>query len=249
MNPHETSPTRTPDAAARRPRPWGRVAMVVVVLVASGLVRGRQERRVEAALAGGRESPFPLATIPEILGDWVGTPIEMDARLVEATGSSDHITRRYIDQRTGVAVDAIVLYGPTSDIFIHSPELCYPKAGYAQAGETYDRRVASGGIDVPVRSLAFQKGDPSQPERQEVYFSWRYNGRWSTSVSSPKQSERIPGMYKVQVARRISPRESRTIDNPCEDFLGALFPDLESRIAGRSSPAVATADVPRTPQR
>ena len=232
--------TKATDRPALSPRtlsPWARVVLIVVLLVVSGALRTRQARRVEVELAKGRESPFPLATIPLTLGNWAGTTTELDARIVEATGSSDHVTRRYVDQRTGVSVEVIVLYGPTSDIFIHSPELCYPKAGFTTAGEIYERRVASTAGAVPFRSLAYQKGDPGQADRQEVYFSWRYNGRWSTSVSSPKVSERIPGMYKVQVARRLSPREARTLDNPCEDFLEALLPALESRIAGQSPPA------------
>lgn len=215
---------------------WARVALVIALLLISGGVRLRQVRRVEAALTQGRESPFPLSTVPLALGSWVGTPTDLDPRIVEATGSTDHVTRRYVDRRTGVTIDVILLYGPTSDIFIHSPELCYPKAGFAWAGETIERPIEDGRGRVPFRSVAFVKGDPAGEDRQEVYYSWRYNGRWSTSVSSPKESERIPGMYKVQVARRISSKESRTLDNPCEDFLGALLPDLESRIVRQTAP-------------
>jgi hypothetical protein len=171
------------------------------------------------------------------LGTWAGTPTEMDPRIVDATGSTDHVTRRYVDGRTGVILDVIVLYGPTSNVFIHSPELCYPKAGFASAGDTMSRQIPCPGGPVPFRSLAYTKGEGSQADRQEVYYSWRYNGRWSTSVSSPKESARIPGMYKVQVARRISPRESRAVSNPCESFLELLLPDLEARMTGSPPPS------------
>jgi hypothetical protein len=134
----------------------------------------------------------------------------------------------------------IVLYGPTHDVFIHSPELCYPKAGFTGFGETIERPIRCPGGNVPFRSVAYTKGDPGRGESQEVYFSWRYNGRWSTTVTTPKQSERIPGMYKVQIARRIARGESRTLDNPCESFLEVLIPDLEARItASARSPETA----------
>lgn len=217
--------------------------MAVALVLVSGAVRAWQAKRVDAALAAGRESPFPLSAIPLNLGDWAGKATELDARIVEATGSTDHVTRHYVDRRTGVALDVIVLYGPTSDIFIHSPELCYPKAGYSDDGEAINREIVHGSLKTPVRSVVYKRGDPGQVERQEVYYSWRYNSKWSTTVSSPKESERIPGMYKVQVSRMVGRDESRTADNPCESFLEVLFADLESRITGQT-PASGEAVVP-----
>lgn len=218
------------------PAMFVRAGLVLMLLAGSGVVRMWQVRRVDAALAAGRESPFPLATVPQKFGDWTGVTTELDPRIVEATGSTDHITRRYVDSRTGVAIDVIILYGPTSNIFIHTPELCYPKAGYAERGESYARDIRIPGGTAPFRSLEYTKGETGQLEYQEVYYSWRYNGRWSPAVGNLKQSERIPGMYKVQLARRVGPYESRTIDNPCERLLEQLLPDLESRITGQSAP-------------
>jgi hypothetical protein len=71
-----------------------------------------------------------------------------------------------------------------------------------------------------------------------VYFSWRYNNKWSPDVGKQKHFERIPSMYKVQVARRVSDHERRDVGNPCEAFLQELLPDLEQRISatrGRAS--------------
>ena len=62
-----------------------------------------------------------------------------------------------------------------------------------------------------------------------MYYSWRYLGHWSPDVGTHKQFERVPGMYKVQLARRVSGRERRDIGNPCESFLAALLPEFERR--------------------
>jgi hypothetical protein len=238
MSVSQSTPINTNPARSRR-LPLAmlvRVSLVLTLLIGSSGVRSWQAHGVNAKLAAGRESPFPLETIPMTLGTWIGSSTEMDARIVQATGSTDHITRRYIDQRTGVAIDAIILYGPTSEIFIHGPELCYPKAGFTGIGESPIREIPYQAGRAPFRSLEYTKGDPGQVNYQEVYYSWRYNGHWSTSVSSPKESERIPGMYKVQLARPIGKNESRTVDNPCEAFLELLIPDLEARITGQAPP-------------
>jgi hypothetical protein len=229
-----TTPIATSGPRMRRPSAgfWFRVVAVCAVLVVSGGVRGWQARRVDAALQLGRQSPFPLEEIPKTLQDWSGVTTEMDEQIVRATGSTDRITRRYVDRRTGVSLDVIVLYGPTSEMFIHAPELCYPKAGFQSFGDVKECSIANGTEKVPFRSLAYTKGEGGNAEIQEIYYAWRYHGRWSTSVRGPKESQRIPGMYKVQVTRRISATESRDYDNPIAAFLEILIPVIERRIAG-----------------
>jgi hypothetical protein len=204
----------------------------LALLIGSGLLRAQQVRRVEATISTGRtEGKFDLSTIPLDLGDWHGAATKLDDQIVRATGSDDLTTRRYVDRRTGVALDVIVLYGPTSEIFIHSPQLCYPKAGFDSQGDVVDRAIDCGGTPAVFRSVAYAKGDPGSREIQDVYFSWRYNGSWTPVLGVPRQLERIPGMYKVQVARRITPNEVHgSAADPIESFLRVLIPDLESRI-------------------
>jgi len=234
-----TAPEPThPELRVRKlsPGAWLRLFVACVVVAVSGGVRLWQAIRVDAVLDAGRQSPFPLDTLPTMLNSWKGETTVMDDQLVRATGSTDRVTRRYIDQRTGVGLDVIILYGPTSDMFIHSPELCYPKAGYHSFGDAKTCDVPVAKEKVPFRSVVYAKGEGGQTEIQEVYYSWRYNGRWTPQVSGPKESQRIPGMYKVQIARRVSSTENRDLDNPAEAFLEVLIPELERRITADPSP-------------
>lgn len=240
-----TAPTLSaaPPAAAAAPGSYRALfacaGLACALVLGSGAVRWWQARRVEATLEVGKESPFPLDTLPMRLGDWKGERTEIDPQIVARTGSNDLITRRFVNQTTGVTLDLIVLHGPASDIFIHTPTVCYPQAGFYPLGDVIERPVRVPDGKVTFRSAAFAKGDPGKEDRQEVYFSWRYNGRWHTSVNHPKEMERVPGMYKVQVARRLLANESRTLDNPSEAFLEALVPALEARIKGQSPPPEA----------
>ena len=61
--------------------------------------------------------------------------------------------------------------------------------------------------------------------------------------------QRIAGMYKVQVARRLMRDESRTVDNPCESFLAALLPALEARIKGTPAAGRSPGPDAHTPRR
>jgi hypothetical protein len=214
---------------------------VAVILAASGGTRLWQEHRLVQTLQRGRISPFSLADLPLTIDVWKGHDAAMDPRIVRGSGSTDIVTRRYVNQRTGVSLDVVVLYGPTSDMFIHTPELCYPAAGFEILPGTVERPIAvEGAGTVPFRSLAFVKGEGGLADTQEVYYSLFYDGRWTTQSTSPKASQRIPGMYKVQLSRRISSRERRDLDNPCEPFLASLVGEIEARMA-RGRPA-STAD-------
>src|SRR4051812_18114697 len=131
-------------AAAAR---WVRVALACPLLVGSGGVRWWQARRVEAVLRDGREAPFTLAELPMVLGDWRGEDTTIDPKIARRTGATDLVTRRYVDQRTGATLEAIILYGPTTEVYGHAPEVCYPAAGYEKVAgpEPHAIRSGSGG--------------------------------------------------------------------------------------------------------
>jgi len=215
---------------------WVRVALACLVLAASGGIRWWQARQVEAVLAGGRNAPFPLDELPMVLGDWRGEATELDPKIARRTGATDLITRRYVDQRTGATVEAIVLYGPSTEVYGHIPEVCYLAAGYDKLAGPDVRTIRAGAEEVPFRSLLYSKGEGGQADLHEVYYSWRYRTHWSPEVvNTYKRFERIPGMLKVHLARRVTEHERRDIGNPCESFLSVLLPELERRLAAASS--------------
>lgn len=215
---------------------WARVALVCALLAASGAIRWQQARRFQAVADASKESPFPLDALPLTVGAWRGEAAKLDDQIARATGATDHILRRYVNQATGVKVDVIVLYGPATSVFIHRPEICYPSAGYELAVAPTEHTVDAGTVRAPFRALVYVRGEGGQTERQEVYYSWRYHGRWSPDVGTFKQLERIPGMYKVHLARGVTDHEKRDVGNPSEAFLQEFLPALEQRVRETQTP-------------
>jgi len=224
----------TPAAAGRIPGlgHWGRVAFACAVLAASGGVRLWQVRQLETVLRDGRTAPFPLESVPMVLGDWRGEETTIDSKIARRTGATDLLTRKYVDQRTGATVEAIILFGPTTEVYGHAPEVCYQAAGYKKVGGPDAHSVPMGTQSVPFRSLVYAKGEGGQAEFHEVYYSWRFTHHWSPDVlGSYKRFERIPGMLKVHLTRRVTEQEKRDVGNPCEALLAVMVPDLERRLA------------------
>ncbi len=224
---------------------WVRVILICGLLVGSGLLRAGQMQRVEKILEEGKHSPFPLKEVPMELGPWKGQVAELDPRIAAGTGSVDYIFRRYVNQLTGTAVDVIVLYGPSTDMFIHSPERCYPAAGFSLNEGPEGQTITLGdGRTAPFRSMVYAKGTEGRQERQEVYFSWRYRSQWSPDVGTHKEFERIPGMYKVHLARSVTDHERRDVDNPCRQLLEILVPEIERRSSEARAKAAADSAPP-----
>jgi hypothetical protein len=246
-------------AAARRPGMglWVRVGLAVMLLGASAAGRAWQSRRVDQMLRDGRVSPFPLKDLPKSFGPWVGDDEALDPAIARATGSTDSLSRVYQNKITGQRLSLIVLFGPSTEMYIHSPENCYPTAGYEKVSGPKFRMVppnpdakpedpASKGV-WPFHELIYLKGEGGQTEEQEVYYTWRYSGAWTPALTTQKGFERIPGMFKVHVSRRIRETEldHLNIGNPCVRFLSQLMPEIDRRIAAsrahRPAPAPAVA--------
>lgn len=213
---------------------WARVGLAVALLAASAAGRAWQARRVDQRLRDGRIAPFAVAELPKALGPWVGSDITMDPIIARATGSTEQIQRLYQNTVTGQKVEMIFLFGPSTEMFIHDPGTCYPAAGYERVAGPVLHRITAPGTAAPwsFQELIYSKGEGGSADQQEVYFSWRYGDAWSPGTLTQKASERIPGMFKVQVARPIRDRELevRGIGNPCEAFLAYLMPEIDRRI-------------------
>jgi hypothetical protein len=64
-----------------------------------------------------------------------------------------------------------------------------------------------------------------------VYYSFRHDGRWYPDAAADwKRFRHDPSMFKLQVHRRLAPRERRLVMNPTEKFLAEFLPALEARI-------------------
>jgi EpsI family protein len=186
------------------------------------------------------ESPIDLATVPDQLGPWKGETAKIDEEIAKGTGAAQLVTRRYVNQATGVQIEVILLFGKAVNIYMHSPEVCYPSAGFALEGAMEDRLIPAGGDErARFRRMVYSKGAGTRAEHQEVYYAWWYDGRWTPTIGALKHFERVSGMYKVQIGRMIPATEAldAASGSPAESFLKELLPEFQRRLARRDAPA------------
>lgn len=231
-----------PAAPGRRfgPGVWLWAPLACALLGASGLVRSWQDRRFEAIETRSDPAPFPLKELPTELPGWrhvAGGDQTLDPQIARVAGSSDHLIRSYYDEATGVTVTALVVYGHGQYLSQHVPEVCYPNTGLTPEDDPVDREISTGRGAGRFRSLAFARSGGAGGQREEVYYSFRHEGRWYPDAAVDwKRFRHNPSMFKVQVQRRLAPRERRWVVSPTEQFLAAFLPALERRIADASPP-------------
>ena len=144
-------------------------------------------------------------------------------------------SRIYTDQRTGVKLNVIVLYGPATKVYIHSPEVCYPASGFRQIEGPLIQKIPVGDKTVPFASLLYEKGFGSVTRPPAGLLLVALRQTWSPAMLMQKQVDRLPGMFKVHVERRAGMHEQIDVNDPCVDFLELL--DGRPSAADRSGDA------------
>ncbi len=239
-----------PTSVARRslgPSPWIWMIVGCVLVAASGVVRIRQEQLFADASLSVKQSPFPLRDLPTSLGGhWeMIKEEELEAETQQIAGCSDYMYRFYANNHTGVTLKVLVAFGPATQVFPHSPDICFPAQGYQATGKT--RRVnvpvktagatsspedeSEVSTTVPFRAMIFTRPEAGREEYIESYFSFWHDGRWDPDANETKRKfQHRPAMFKIQVDRGISSRERDVAQSASEEFVTALVTELNQRI-------------------
>ena len=214
--------------------PWACLAVTVVLLSISGGIRFWRDLQFGSLARESKACPFPLKELPMILGSWQaieGSDSQLDPETARITGSSDHVIRLYTDLKTGTMVSILVLYGLADSVFAHSPEACYPAAGYQTVIAPVDHELSLAGLATPIgyRASYFGKTVAGVSQYEEVYCTFRHNGVWLPEVASRWKMFRYhPGMFKIQVQRHTSGLASE--DSPTESLLAEVIREINSRV-------------------
>lgn len=221
------------------PSPWIWMIVGCVLVAASGVVRVRQEQLFADASLSVNQSPFPLRDLPTTLGGhWeMIQEEELEAETQQIAGCSDYMYRFYANTHTGVTLKVLVAFGPATQVFPHSPDICFPSQGFQATGKARRVNVTVKSPDsevsttVPFRAMTFSRPDAGREEYIESHFSFWHDGRWDPDAKDTKRKfQHRPALFKVQVDRTTSPVERGSSQSASEEFLAALVTELNQRI-------------------
>ena len=153
--------------------------------------------------------------------------------MARIAGSSDNITRTYLDRESGEQVLALAIYGRAEKVFAHSPDACYPTAGYQLVKGPVDRELSVPGVKGTVRYrwAIYMKKIGGLSHYQEAYHAFFFNGAWLPDASDRWKLFRYhPAMFRILIDRPIS-IPSNEVDRPSEELLGKFIQEITSRMS------------------
>jgi Protein of unknown function (DUF3485) len=203
-----------------------RISAAVLLIVGAGLVHGRWTNRwrpsPELAMLAAR-----FDSIPIVIGDWQGTAFELPPEVRAMVGAVACVSRKYSNPARGVSVTVLLLGGLPADIGNHTPDICYPFAGYTlNATSPFDYHYGTANTRAGFRTALATRGGVS-PSVLRLLWGWNASKGW-TAPEDPRWSfASKPWLCKLYVIRETAGSAVKPEDDPCMDFLSVFLSEVD----------------------
>jgi hypothetical protein len=203
-----------------------RIVAAVALIVGAGLVHGKWT---------GRWGPPPelaalarqVDAVPLVIGDWKGEAFEMPAADRALAGAVACLSRRYTNAGRGVSVTVLLLGGLPGKISTHTPDVCYPGAGYSLETPTrFDYPYGPEGHRAEFRTARATRGGTS-PSALRIFWGWNASGGWSAPDEPRWTFGPASALCKLYVVRETAGAVVEPERDPCTDFMGVFLPELD----------------------
>ncbi len=204
------------------------VALVGGVTVVQGVWTDRWTgRNVKAELAEAAdllEKRFPIR-----FGNWEYVQdIEGDPKELERAGAVGHVSRLFRNIDTKEQVSAFVVCATPHDASGHTPDRCYPGAGFEIAEAEHRQSIElEDGRTADTFTGTFRKGGTTL----RIYWTYGVDGKW---VAPQIARIELAGAASVNKLYAIID-ETRTPKAralaACNDFLASLLPEIDRSLA------------------
>lgn len=217
------------------------VAAFAVALVVGGtVVQGTLTERWAPASREALEQASRLLEdrFPERFGEWEREmELESDPRELERAGAAGHVSLLYRNTRSKARVSAFVVCALPHDASGHTPDRCYPGAGFT-VGESEHR------LTIPLedgrKAEAYTGTFVKSGQTLRIFWTYGIRGRgreldWIAPQIARIALNRQPAVYKLYAIAdetRIGASQSMV---ECEQFIAQLLPALDTALAGHDT--------------
>lgn len=200
-------------------------AVVLILICTAGLLNGHWTGRWDSGNATA-EAAQRVDALPLSAGDWVAEPIAINPREKAIAQADGLISRRYTNRQTGQVVNLMMLCGRPGPISVHTPDVCFPGAGYREVGDASQFAIGDAAKDrFWVRH--FERETPgSMPTR--VLYAWNDGDSWQASANPRFEHAGKPALFKLYVLRSLTNRDDAFDSDPAVDFIRKLLPQLRN---------------------
>ncbi|MBY0522437.1 MAG: EpsI family protein [Gemmataceae bacterium] len=202
------------------------LALALTLVIAGGVVHGLASNRW-GPMDSGRATG-DVAALPRTVSHWVGRDQELDPRQLSLGSIQAACSRCYDNRATGAALNILVLYGPSGPITVHTPDLCFPGAGYEIVGTPAKQILTARGV-APAEFWAAKarKADPGRVTYLRLLWAWNAGGQWEAPDYPRLAFCHSPMIYKLYMVQKMSGPDEPLLNEECADFLRGMLPGLD----------------------
>lgn len=203
-----------------------RIIAAAALIIGAGLVHGAWTNRwgVSPALAalGAR-----FESVPMVLGDWKATAFELSSRARKMAGAESSLTRVYTNASRGISVSVMLLSGLPGDMTTHTPDVCYPSAGYTlTTAAPFEFRAGPDGPRAGFRTALATRGG-ANPSVLRIFWTWNASKRWAAPEDARWRFASKPTLCKLYIIRETGGAIVEPERDPCNDFLSVFLPEVD----------------------
>ena len=210
------------------------VMLVVGVTVVQGMLTERWAPASRAELE--QASQLLEDRFPDRFGEWEAEQeLESDPKELERAGAVGHVSRLYRNTRSKARVSAFVVSALPHDASGHTPDRCYPGAGFeiAEAEHRQSIPLADGRIAETFTGTFRKTG-----QTLRVFWTYGVDGRWIAPQIARIELAGTSAVYKLYAIideTRLAGGQAPVV---CADFLSALLPAFDAAVYGeKAAPA------------
>jgi hypothetical protein len=205
-----------------------------LLLIATGLLHGWWTDRWSASPAIV-DMVRKLDTVSSTLGPWQARTLPLDAAEMAQAGYAGASWRLYKNEQSGSAISVLLVCGRPGRVSVHTPEVCYPGAGFSMLGEPR-RTTFRSGTSSPCEFLNARFGvkKAGVEERLQVYWAWSGDGTWTAPENPRRAFAALPVLLKLYAVREV-PMDDRDISGEMNEFMNRLLPELDRLFVAQSA--------------
>lgn len=192
------------------------IASALAILVLGGVAHGVLSNRwgiAENTQLLGKQ----LNDIPMELGPWkCEKEGKLDDRVRDTLEATGYISRVYVHQSTGEAINVFFVFGPKGPIAVHTPEVCYSSRSVTQTSERQSVPCDYDGTEGTIWKLGFETNTIDK-RKMSVYYGWTEGGPWQ-AANSPR-FWRTDFLYKIQTSCQATGKKEDSTDEFFKHFM------------------------------
>lgn len=217
----------------------GMVTAIAATLVVIGAtyLQGRMTdrwtgRNVAAELQQAAERLERL--FPSNVGDWeAAEELESNPEELERAGAVGHVSRAYFNTKSKARLSAFVVCATPHDASGHTPDRCYPGAGF-EIAETEHRMTVplADGRSAEVFTGTFRKSG----QTLRVFWTYGVDGRWVAPQIARIELAASKAVYKLYVIIDETPLPPGVGSKVCSDFMSVTLANFDAALQDQKQP-------------